>query len=737
MSLRFLPLLVVVAALALVFLWLWRSTSTVEGAEVSATPELEHAAADLSAVETESAGGPEAPTADAPTEGSPERTPIESPGAAAPCDDRLTGEVRGYLDQVLEGAQVEVRRRVSAGTSSLDLVYNKVVHPVGRTETDGEGRFSLPVPPHLPLEVRIRAPRHATAMLDGVFGGEHLMVDLAHGAVLEGRITAESTGLGIPEIRLRGWMMRPRTRDVLAGETDASGSFRFDGLPAGELTFAVEPEVLASPGWAHLVLEPGGVMRYDAALETGIAVTGRVSDGRSGDPIAGAEVGAGWTFRRSVTTDAEGRYVLRGFGGPGVHDVHARASGYGKAQHEFPYGAMPTEDVQLDFALPPARAAIGRVVGPDGVAREGVYVAGVASVFEGRVQRTDWDATRTGADGRFRLASLTPDLRHQLLVRPVGHAVLIYDFPPDEAQHPVLDLGTIELLPGAQVVGVVVDESDRPRPDLPVALEGRGADVGRYGGADPDPLTISYTGTRESRTDRRGRFHFAGLAPGTYELRAVERGSPNEASLTVAVAAGEALDDLVLVAPLGLAIRGRVLDPEGLPCRRVIVRLASKDGRQRLPQVTSDAQGAFEITGLDPGRYDLSTYVLFFNHEDEERELYDVVLEDVQAGTDDLRVVLRAVAAITGAVLAADGSPAEDVAVEARDPATGELLARDRVVGGRFRLPLPEGVIVDLETRGIEPRGDVAYSVLDPNERTVRKPGVEAGTEDLVLRLDG
>ncbi len=738
MSTRPLPLLAVLTLLVLAALWLWRSGSAAQWAEFPALAGVEHADGQRTGLNVGAAAP--SPASDVASSHTSEasRSAVEdarSGELVAPPDDRLTGEVRDVHGQPLPGARVEVRRRASAGTSSLDLVYNRVLHPVGTGETDDRGHFSLSVPEHRPLEVRIRAAGHATAMFDGVFGGEHLVVDLVAGAVLEGRITSKSTGLGMAGVHLRGFAVG--AKDLLAGDTDGSGGFRFAGLPPGPLTLAVEPDVLAAPGWKAVVLEAAAVVRIDFTLEDGIAIRGQVTDGQSGEPIVGAVIGAGWTFDRPVTTDRDGRYVLPGFGGPGVYDIHARAAGHGKAQHEFEPGAMPTEDVELDFVLPPARAAIGRVVGADGTGVEGVYVAAVASTFAKRVQRTDWDATRTSADGRFRLSSLTPDLRHQLLVRPDGLAVLIYDFPPDEESHAVLDLGTIELVSAARLVGVVVDERDQPRPDLPVLLEGRGADVGRYGAEAAERLSISYTNTRESRTDRRGRFHFADLAPGTYELRVRVPESTREVTLQATVTVGQALDDLVLVVPIGLAIRGHVVDPDGQPCRQVMVRLPEVSLPRGVSTVTTDAEGAFEITGLDPGRYTLRADTLWFNFdEDDERELYDTTLEGVQAGTTDLRIVLRAIAAITGSVLTADGSVPLNMAVEAYDPLSRKKLAHDRLDSeGRFRLALPAGVIVDLETRAIVPQENGGYSIQEPDERTARRLGIEAGTQGLALRL--
>lgn len=678
----------------------------------------------------------EAPSVPHGTDGEVARVPVASsePGDP-PRDDRLTGEVLDALGRPLAGVRVAVQRWPLSEVSSLDLEAQRLVLPVGATDTDPAGRFTVDVPPHLPLEVVIEAPRLARVVRNPVFGGEHLRVALAVGAVLEGRVVAAGTGLGVADVALRGWNFRAGgDHDLLAGSTDATGGFRFEGLPEGALALEVRPRELASPGWREVVLEAGGRVWLDVELDPGVTVSGRISDAESGAPIAGAEVSADWTFERAVRTDADGRYVLRGFGGPGVDEVHARAPGHANAQHTF-RGAPHTADVEVDFALDRGRVVTGRVVDVTGAALEGAYVAAAGAVLVGDRQRFDWNATRTGADGGFRLERLMPDLKHKLSAQHEGFGRQVYAFPLDEALHAELDLGTIMLGAPGRIVGTVVDEVGAPRPDLFVGLAVQTAEAGRWLPEGTAPARLRMTDQRTTVSDSRGRFHFADLAAGSYSVTVSQNGRVTGPAFEVPLATGEVRDDVVLEVPLGLDVSGVVVGPEGRPCERIVVRATPAEPGRPRSQDTTRADGTFRLSGLAAGRYRLEAKTAFFAGADG-RELTDATVEAVEAGTDGVRIVLPAVAAVTGSVLEPDGAPAHDVAVRALTP-DGKRLATARVdADGRFRLALPEGAVVDLEAVRIIPLSETDWILPEPPADAPpppRSPGVAAGTDGVVL----
>ena len=114
-------------------------------------------------------------------------------------------------------------------------------------------------------------------------------------------------------------------------------------------------------------------------------------------------------------------------------------------------------------------------------------------------------------------------------------------------------------------------------------------------------------------TDEEGRFLFAGLAPGSYQVMAHRNGFRDQNGL----GSGGALElseenptrevEIKLV-PLGV-IAGRILDSDGDPVSKVSVQAAVYDytqwGRRLQPHggTTTDDRGEYRIYGLDAGHY--------------------------------------------------------------------------------------------------------------------------------------
>lgn len=127
-------------------------------------------------------------------------------------------------------------------------------------------------------------------------------------------------------------------RDSQQVVTNEEGRFVFDALPPGvydvwaEMPGAREGDepLMSSAATRVRVVESSAVVRLELHDEL-ITITGRVTD-EEGRPIAGAQVTGtpvpfletGQIFDITATTDAEGRYVLGGYGPVGVY----RTAGY-------------------------------------------------------------------------------------------------------------------------------------------------------------------------------------------------------------------------------------------------------------------------------------------------------------------------------------------------------------------------------------------------------------------------
>jgi hypothetical protein len=647
--------------------------------------------------------------------------------------------VDDLLGTPLAGARVTVAYRLHAEFSNLDLEHNRSSRPVGELTTDSEGTFEASVPQAVPLDVEVSARAHATARRSHLFAGDDVELRLAPAAILDGLLTRASDGAPVEGALVRGW--NSNRVEQFRARTGPGGTFLFDDLQAGLITVAITPRDVSAPPWKKVDLHAGTRTRLDLVLESGVRVHGIVND-PEGRPIAGAEIGEGWTFRKSVFSDALGHYELSGFGGPGVYDIHARAVGYGGERHGYPHEAMPTEDTRLDFVLESARSAIGRVLTSEGTPLEDVYVAGVASQQIGGTQRSDWESSLTGADGRFELTSLHGALEHQLFLRKEGFGTRVYDFPADEAQRGRVDLGDFVLLPGAVVEGTLRTLTGVPIPDHTVKLRGSNADIDRLRPDTEATNATWYTTVRQSRTDTRGRFHFADVPGGEFKATASVRGKPSlAASASIEVPEGGRLDAVELALDFGAPITGVVIKPDGSPAIGVFVHVLKGDPQGRV-NATSGAGGRFEVLGVsgEMGDVMLVTGLSSYNWGNPKARLGASPPVVARAGDTNITLRLRALVVLTGRVEDAAGGPVAGTFVSAfpsgLNPTLGPQLASVLTdEAGRFRMELPSGSHVDLEAGRLQRKQDSDEFVLHVDTEPARLEFVASDGRDVVMRL--
>jgi len=110
-----------------------------------------------------------------------------------------------------------------------------------------------------------------------------------------------------------------------------------------------------------------------------------------------------------------------------------------------------------------------------------------------------------------------------------------------------------------------------------------------------------------ARTDDQGAFTFDAVGPGKYELRGEKAGRIVKNAPITVVVANKPQEGLVLEMVRGGVVRGRVTDGDsGAGVSGVTVK-AYLEGSSRLSHTSepSDTQGRFEVTGLNPGAYEL------------------------------------------------------------------------------------------------------------------------------------
>lgn len=369
---------------------------------------------------------------------------------------------------------------------------------------------------------------------------------------------------------------------------------------------------------------------------------------------------------------------------------------------------LPFATVHPDPSYPHG-ALTGRVVSSG----DGTPVAGADLVFlHGEVSL----AATSAGDGGFLLAVPEPG-RYELSIATaegflpyapeLGHSAIAFEARSDQRIEGV----EVRLRPERRFVVQVVGEDGAPVPGATVRLVGAGD-----GERAMAPVQSDYT------TDAGGLAEVVGWGGALVEARHVERGvgrgrigwrgQPGD---RVTITLREASEDETS----SESIAGLVLDASRAPVEGALVT-AYRQARGLHPsaQATTDADGRFQLDGLDVGPHMLVT-----RHAEHPSER----APSVQTGRDDVEITLASGNAIRGRVVNDEGEPVPAFHVVARR-ARGALMRFN--VGtqasfdadGRFLLTgLPEGELELIATaRGFPPSAPVsATASADPPEVTL------------------
>jgi protocatechuate 3,4-dioxygenase beta subunit len=221
-------------------------------------------------------------------------------------DDDPAGSLR--LEGRVEDAD---GNSVGGATVSISTVPPRQV----TTEADGSFAFTSLLPRTYAVDAR-QGNRHGGPIEVRVSDQpEPLRIQLAAAVTLE--LTVEEAG---SKAVMAGASVEARqASDAIAGLTDRTGVARIEGLSPGVVTLKV-----SAPGHApsfeilRMAAVGGGVEQHTITLEQGVALAGKVVDGR-GKPVVGARVlavAASSLFapqdarKDSIETDSKGHFAF-------------------------------------------------------------------------------------------------------------------------------------------------------------------------------------------------------------------------------------------------------------------------------------------------------------------------------------------------------------------------------------------------------------------------------------------
>jgi hypothetical protein len=296
---------------------------------------------------------------------------------------------------------------------------------------------------------------------------------------VQGRVTDARIGQPLAGFLIRMTPMRRHGGTAFRARTDADGRYRVSGHSAETYETAVYPPedsvfLAARDRNRHW---PAGAkfLERDFALDKGRVIRGRVIDGDTKRPIAGAAVSyqprgsnpnnrEQYEFSNTVLTDTEGRFRINGLPGQGTVAVHTPDETYMRVPSR-PRGSaqgVAAVDVPTDGEAEPVEIAVrkGAVLKAKVIGADSKPVLDVAASCAGITPMEmiyAWDST---AKGMFRLAGVDPAKTYRVFfVQPDRQLGKVVDLKPDsDSKQPV----EVMLQPTAKVHGTVINENGSP-----------------------------------------------------------------------------------------------------------------------------------------------------------------------------------------------------------------------------------------------------------------------------------
>jgi protocatechuate 3,4-dioxygenase beta subunit len=436
-----------------------------------------------------------------------------------------------------------VAHRCGAGArSSSAALHAGTVGPGGAARSIAALRLTA---------ARIRAARHSAA------------IDLH---IAPGTLTLAGKVVGPDGAPIAGATVTLDGKSTVASAPD--GTFAFDDLRAGSYGLTGELASGQAGGYGDRFGQLRQVEVTAASepvtliLTTGPTVVIHVLD-PDGAPVEGASVA---TSDRSDVTGPDGVARLRAF--IASETVRIEATGYAPVDLSVDTDEEITQIIERTVTLAPGAMVAGIVVDPSGAPVPEAYVA--LDAASGRSsERLQVDAT-----GHWQVAWLAAG-RHAVRASSPRFIEATDQIFATDGVHPRLDL-VVQLAVGAEVTGQVVDEAGGP-----VA----GATV-RGGIMENDT------------TDAAGRFVWRGAHEGHADLSAATATAASSV-VRLELVPGQHYDVTLVMHRASLA--GSVRDSHGHPIAGAIVFAATKGSTLAFCQ--SDADGQFDIGGIQPGDY--------------------------------------------------------------------------------------------------------------------------------------
>ncbi|MEK7866557.1 MAG: carboxypeptidase regulatory-like domain-containing protein [Planctomycetota bacterium] len=643
-------------------------------------------------------------------------------GGEAVCDLRLatalsiSGRVLNRDGAPIEGAVVTAAW-YGQGETPFRGTYSRM------SATSADGRYEVQDLREGIHYLSATAPGHVQDVKEKVeAGSENVDFKLTRAGRIEGRVVRKSDGSPIdsPAVACRLVSMQAWEQNrVQVGE---AGTFVVDGVGAGKHIIQARAKGFA----------PGQSAEFDVALGqtvTGIVVEltpggglrGVVRSARTKEPVAGATI---TRLEKLAMMDIDADTFLANPAGPCKTDEQGRfvmadvppGSLRIRVNHADFAALIRTVDIdegevtEEEFLLGDAARIFGRVVDYGDRPRPGVTVSTITAAY------TDQNSAQTDKDGKYELKGLAAGT----------YMVAIYEMG-EGAAGAKMNMRT-----------VVVKEGESVQVDFTPSDGVRLYGSVRQGGRVQSKVQLQFFATSgggammSAQTDDSGGYELTGVRPGEYSVIV------GKTMMKCAIPAGqrEVKQDFDL--PTG-AVSGRVYDvrtrakvagAEVQAYRTGGTKGGMADFLERYAgSATSDEEGAYELSGLDPGEY-----VLQVSKEGYAVEMTAPFAMPADGNVGGMDFLLSGGAKIEGIVLDDARRPVTGATFSLRDRKTGTIVAQTEVwsaqsdENGRFSLP---GVRAGEYVFGVHSKGHASA------QRVVRVAAGRDATIEVVLPAAG
>lgn len=432
-------------------------------------------------------------------------------------------------------------------------------------------------------------------------------------------------------------------------------------------------------------------------------VAGRVIDAISKKPLAGALV---WIGRppvtRAVRTADDGSFRIAIPTGEDPF-LEAAAQGYTPLAAQM---AKPGERGPVVLALEPSATLLGTVVDGAGTPLSGARIT--ADPSRDRVFPSQMIETRSGADGRFRLAGLRPSGTYRLKAQREGFTWTETIAPTAAAGKPSQPV-RIVMGPGQTASGRVVNDKGEPVAGVRLMLFRMTGDAS----------------TGLSGED--GRFEILRLNAGRYDLILHPSEGPTVQRRGIEIPPGRPVVELGDVElPDGSGIEGQVVDAQGAPVAGAMIEAwpSFREGEgmelstlDTPRQIQTAEDGSFTVPGLQRGNH----YDLAVRHP----KYVEATVPGIETPTaEPVRIVLRPGRSLAGQVVGPRGEPiatarltaVEEIRIGDSTSNSSRLLAMTDGEGRFLAERIPPGLLtLQVEAEGYLSR--LVEGLLLPDDR--------------------